>query len=103
MVSVPTTHLNSHVRFGSKADMCSAPAHFRFTPESDIKCDIGECPLWANSGHSGTIRSPRRPDHAQLRGVTHLNRCREVDDSVVNLHCWNSTSFKSGPRRSINF
>jgi len=28
----------SHVRFGS--DMCSAQAHVRFTPESDIKCDI---------------------------------------------------------------
>ena len=25
------------VRFGSKADMCSAPAHVRFTPESDIR------------------------------------------------------------------
>src|SRR5262245_34297759 len=39
------------VRFGSKADMCSAQAHVRFTPESDTKCDIVECPPWANSGH----------------------------------------------------
>src|SRR4029077_11555045 len=31
-----------HVRFGSKADMCNAQAHVRFTPESDIKCDIME-------------------------------------------------------------
>jgi len=30
------------VRFGSKADMCSAQANVRFTPESDIKCDIVE-------------------------------------------------------------
>src|SRR5262249_22188247 len=37
------------VRFGSKADMCSARANVRFTPESDIKCDIMESPLWANS------------------------------------------------------
>src|SRR5262245_32543880 len=29
-----------HVRFGSKADMCSAKRHVRFAPESDIKCDI---------------------------------------------------------------
>src|SRR5262249_43414493 len=43
---------NRNVRFGSKADMCSAHAHVRFTPESDIKCDIWECPLWAKSGHS---------------------------------------------------
>jgi hypothetical protein len=30
--------------------MCGAQADVRFTPESDIKRDIGECPLWANSG-----------------------------------------------------
>src|SRR5262245_51670974 len=28
------------VRFGSKADMCSAKGHVRFTPKSDIKCDM---------------------------------------------------------------
>jgi len=33
----------SHVRFGSEADMCSAQAHVRFTPESDIKCDSSFC------------------------------------------------------------
>jgi len=26
----------THVRFGSKADICSAQAHVRFTPNSDI-------------------------------------------------------------------
>jgi hypothetical protein len=31
--------------------MCSAKRHVRFTPESDNKCDIWGCPLWANSGH----------------------------------------------------
>ena len=31
--------------------MCSALAYVRFTPESDIKRDIWECPLGANSGH----------------------------------------------------
>jgi hypothetical protein len=31
--------------------MCSAQAHVRFAPESDIKRDIGKCPLWAKSGH----------------------------------------------------
>jgi len=30
----------AHIRFGSKADMCAAKGHVRFTPESDIKCDI---------------------------------------------------------------
>jgi hypothetical protein len=27
-----------HVRFGSKADICSAKRHVRFTPNSDINC-----------------------------------------------------------------
>ena len=31
------------VRLGSKADMCGAPTHVRFTAESDIKCDIMKC------------------------------------------------------------
>ena len=30
---------STNVRFGSKADMCSANRHVRFTPESDIVCD----------------------------------------------------------------
>jgi hypothetical protein len=28
----------SDVRFGSKADMCAAKGHVRFTPKSDIEC-----------------------------------------------------------------
>src|SRR5215470_13131652 len=40
-----------HVRFGSKADICSAQRHVRFTLKSDIKCDKMECPLWAKSTH----------------------------------------------------
>src|SRR5262245_18352371 len=42
---------NGDVRFGSKADMCSAQAHVLFTPDSDIKCDTMECPLRAKSRH----------------------------------------------------
>jgi len=30
----------AHVRFGSKADMCSAQAHVRFTPNSDRESGI---------------------------------------------------------------
>jgi hypothetical protein len=56
------------VRFGSKADMCGAKRHVRFTPNSDresghaanghvcftpesghVQCD-SPCLLWANSG-----------------------------------------------------
>src|SRR5262249_22764059 len=40
-----------YVRFGSKADICSAKGHVRFTPESGhVRC-TSPCLLWANSGH----------------------------------------------------
>src|SRR4029077_17956183 len=39
------------VRFGSKADMCSAKRHVRFTPKSGHVQRTGACPLCANSGH----------------------------------------------------
>jgi hypothetical protein len=43
------------VRFGSKADICSAKSHVRFTPESGhVQCNLG-CPLWAKSGHHCTF------------------------------------------------
>ena len=51
------------VCFGSKADICSAKQHVRFTPNSDIKCDTGECPLWANSGHSALRQRLGLLDH----------------------------------------
>src|SRR5262245_8433330 len=59
----------SNVRFGSKADMCSAQAHVRFTPESDIKCDMVECALWADGGRSWfrTIRAPDIPPSLDKR------------------------------------
>ena len=42
---------SGHVRFGSKADMCSALAHVCFTPQSGhVRCKH-RCPLSANSGH----------------------------------------------------
>jgi hypothetical protein len=38
------------VRFGSKADMCIAKGHVRFTPKSGhVQCNWG-CPLCAKSG-----------------------------------------------------
>jgi len=41
----------SNVRFGSKADICSAQVDVRFTPNSGhVRCN-SQCPLCANSGH----------------------------------------------------
>ena len=43
--------LSSHVRFGSKADICAAKCHVRFASESGhVRC-TSRCPLSANSGH----------------------------------------------------
>ena len=55
-----TVRVHSNVRFGSKADMCSAKDHVRFTPESGhVRCNwgvrfvpIADTPLF--------IRLPRR-------------------------------------------
>jgi len=46
------------VRFGSKADMCSATAHVRSSPESDRK-----------SGHNGTSFAPHCSVAAISTGV----------------------------------
>src|SRR5262245_54359631 len=44
----------ANVRFGSKADICSARERVRFTPESGhVQCSR-PCPLWAKSGHCVT-------------------------------------------------
>ena len=44
----------AHVRFGSLADMCVAKTYVRFTPESDIKCDIWKCPLQKRTSRAVT-------------------------------------------------
>ena len=44
-------HETANVRFGSKADICSAKRHVRFAPNSGrVQCTSG-CPLCAKSGH----------------------------------------------------
>ena len=42
----------NNVRFGSKADICSAKRYVRFTPNSGHARCTSPCPLCANSGHS---------------------------------------------------
>jgi hypothetical protein len=39
-----------HVRFGPKADSCSATRHVRFTPNSGHVQRASSCLLWAKSG-----------------------------------------------------
>ena len=40
-----------NVRFGSKADICSAKRHVRFTPDSGHVQRTSRCPLCAKSRH----------------------------------------------------
>src|SRR5215831_13201895 len=51
----------ANVRFGSKADMCSAKADVRFTPNSDRE-----------SGHRQTVRSALPPKADMCGAVAHV-------------------------------
>jgi hypothetical protein len=42
----------AHVRFGSKADMCSARAHVRFSPNSDRKSGHRRTRFYVNDAQS---------------------------------------------------
>src|SRR5262249_23986472 len=45
---MPLRGRTADVRFGSKADICTAIGHVRFTPESGhVQCN-SRCPLWAD-------------------------------------------------------
>jgi hypothetical protein len=44
--------LIADVRFGSKADICNASRHVRFTPESGHLQCTSPCPLWAKTSES---------------------------------------------------
>src|SRR5262252_6651166 len=72
------------VRFGSKADMCSAQARVCFTPESDTKCDTGACPLWAKSGH-GDLDAMAFYRCSKASRVPNAMRIAPVVASIVRL------------------
>ena len=48
-----------NVRFGSKADMCNAPTHVRFTANSDRKSGHAQMVMSAFTPESGRVR--RKP------------------------------------------
>src|SRR5262249_39000378 len=50
-VQVRLVKAPGNVRYGSKADICSAKRHVRSTPKSGHMHCTSACPLWANSGH----------------------------------------------------
>src|SRR5262252_4606916 len=48
----------AYVRFGSKADIATAPTNVRFTPESGHWNSLASCPLCTKSGHSSLTGVP---------------------------------------------
>src|SRR5262249_52310526 len=54
------------VRFGSKADICNAKRHVRFTPESNIKCDIWNVRFGPKADMANLTQSLRRRGRAAL-------------------------------------
>ena len=65
------------VRFGSKADICSAKRHVRSTPDSGhVRCNLG-CPLCANNGHQLCSDA----SISRATGIAH-HRCRQFDKEL---------------------
>jgi hypothetical protein len=60
------------VRFGSKADICAAKRHVRFTPNSDIDCV--SMSAWAKSGHQVITTKTRQA--VSVAFVASLSACR---------------------------
>ena len=70
----------NHVRFGSKADICSAKRHVRFTPKSgQVRCNT-PCLLSANSGHD-LVHSMTSSTRTSMFGGIGI-----PSDSEVRLH-----------------
>jgi hypothetical protein len=67
MLSIKTSRPEGivYVRFGSKADMCSAIGHVRFTPNSDAECV-----------HSNVRLEPRRSTESSARPHPSLDQGR---------------------------
>jgi hypothetical protein len=68
------------VRFGSKADICTPPAHVRFTPESGhVQC-TSLCLLWAKSAHPGRGQTIQ---HIKLQRTPRLGRYRTCERRLL--------------------
>jgi hypothetical protein len=62
-----------HVRFGSRADICSATAHVRFTPNSDRK-----------SGHPHKVMSALPPKADRCSAKRNVGYGPEADIRLFN-------------------
>src|SRR4030095_5700389 len=61
--------LACHVRFGSKADICTAPAHVRFTPNSDRESGF---PQTVMCGAARDVRFGPKADISRVNAMSAL-------------------------------
>src|SRR5262245_52664904 len=76
-----------NVRFGSKADICTAIGHVRFTPHSDIKCDIWNV-RWGAKADIGSYRESVMVDlvgGSILSGVAIRSPASQLDCGPTGL------------------
>ena len=57
-----------HVRFGSKADMCSAQADVRFVPIADIGQCLCDAPLTLECARAARMFKQQEPDQRSSGG-----------------------------------
>src|SRR5262249_55989918 len=81
----------SYVRFGSKADMCSARAHVRFTPNSDRE-----------SGHRQTVRSALPPKADMCSATRDVCFGPIADIATVANHCDRGTYDRLGALLTVS-
>ena len=76
-----------HVRFGSKADMCSAKRHVRFTPESGHGSGIPNNKTFgpARVGHGRTPKIPLPNGGRCDAGGDHGGACDAKANSIWRL------------------
>ena len=89
--------IRSDVRFGSKADMCSAKGHVRFTPKSDAECvhsNVGYGPI-ADSCAASTI------DQSSARSSTVGGIASPMDLAVFRLMASSNFVGRSGQACSV--
>ena len=103
--------VTANVRFGSKADMCNANRHVRFTPNSGhVQCNSA-CLICTISGHlrrrtTETERPPRaarRGTHGENdegcgTGLTQKNKCLPVPRRATRNSCGRRPRRQANPR-----
>ena len=69
---------NAHVRFGSKADMCSAKQHVRFTPKADIRrtnchvCFVPKADIRTNWLYWDALKEKSGPPQGKLKSISKI-------------------------------